>query len=84
MWHAVTDLAKRHGLRMEGTADDWWPSSEPLYRYLGQAAAEWWVAEAPPSQSLIGYARSIEREGHLELTEFFVLPHVCPAKPLPA
>jgi hypothetical protein len=23
MWHAITDLAIRHGMPMEGTADDW-------------------------------------------------------------
>src|SRR5918999_795832 len=74
MWHAITDLASRHGMPMEGTADDWWASSEPQFRYLARSAAEWWVAEVPGSGSLLGYARSIERGGHFELTEFFVLP----------
>jgi GNAT superfamily N-acetyltransferase len=74
MWHAITDLAIRHGMPMEGTADAWWPSSEPQFRYLARSAAEWWVAEVPGSGSLLGYARSIERGGLFELTEFFVLP----------
>lgn len=74
MWHAITDLATRHGTPMEGSADDWWPSSEPQFRYLSRSAAEWWVAEDPSSGSLLGYARSIERGGLFELTEFFVLP----------
>ena len=69
MWHAITDLASRHGMPMEGTADDWWTSSEPQFRYLARSAAEWWVAEVPGSGSLLGYARSIERGGHFELTE---------------
>jgi GNAT superfamily N-acetyltransferase len=74
MWHAITDLARRHGMPMEGTADDWWRSSEPQFRYLSHAAAEWWVAEESTTGSIVGYARSIERGGLLELTEFFVHP----------
>jgi GNAT superfamily N-acetyltransferase len=74
MWHAVTDLARRHGMPMEGTAADWWHPWEPQFRYLSRAAAEWWVAEDGAGGPLVGYARSIEREGMLELTEFFVHP----------
>jgi GNAT superfamily N-acetyltransferase len=74
LWHAITDLATRRGMPLEGTADDWWPSSEPQFDYLSTSAAEWWVAEDPGSGSIIGYARSIERGGLFELTEFFVLP----------
>jgi GNAT superfamily N-acetyltransferase len=74
MWHSVTDLAIRRGMPMEGTADDWWPSSEPQFQYLARSSAEWWLAEDPGSGSLLGYARSIERGGLFELTEFFVLP----------
>jgi hypothetical protein len=74
MWHAITDLGMRQGMPTDGTAEDWWPSSEPQFRYLSRAAAEWWVAEDPGSRSLLGYARSIERGGLFELTEFFVLP----------
>jgi GNAT superfamily N-acetyltransferase len=74
MWHAITDLAVRHGVPLEGTADDWWPSSAPQFRYLSRSAAEWWVAEDPGSRALLGYARSMERGGLFELTEFFVLP----------
>jgi GNAT superfamily N-acetyltransferase len=74
MWHAITDLARRRGMPMEGTADDWWPSSEPQFRYLSHAAAEWWVAEDSATGSIVGYARSIKRDGLVELTEFFVHP----------
>lgn len=73
LWHAVTDLASRHGAPLEGTADDWWAGSEPQFRYLARAAAEWWVAQATDGE-LIGYGRSIERGGLFELTEFFVRP----------
>jgi GNAT superfamily N-acetyltransferase len=74
MWHAITDLARRHGAPMEGSADDWWPASEPQFTYLSHAAAEWWVAEEAANGAVVGYARSIERGGLLELTEFFVHP----------
>jgi GNAT superfamily N-acetyltransferase len=74
MWHAITDLSRRHGIPLEGSADDWWQSSEPQFTYLSRAAAEWWVAEETASGSVVGYARSLERGGLLELTEFFVHP----------
>jgi GNAT superfamily N-acetyltransferase len=74
LWRAITDLATRQGTPLEGTADDWWPSFEPLSGFLSRSYAEWWVAEGSDSRTLIGYARSIERGGLFELTEFFVLP----------
>jgi GNAT superfamily N-acetyltransferase len=74
MWVSVTDLGRRQGTPLEGTAADWWRSSEPLNRQLAQIAAEWWVAEETHSGRLVGFARSIERDGLLELTEFFVRP----------
>ena len=74
MWLSVTDLGRRQGTPLEGSATDWWPSSEPLHRQLAQIAAEWWVAEETGSGRLVGFARSIERDGLLELTEFFVRP----------
>lgn len=74
MWESVTDLGRRQGSPLEGTADDWWRSSEPLHRLLAQIATEWWVAEETDSGRLVGFARSIERDGLQELTEFFVRP----------
>jgi GNAT superfamily N-acetyltransferase len=74
MWLSVTDLGRRQGTPLEGSATDWWPSSEPLHRQLAHIAAEWWVAEETGSGRLVGFARSIERDGLLELTEFFVRP----------
>jgi GNAT superfamily N-acetyltransferase len=74
MWASVTDFGARHGTPLHGTAADWWTSGEPLQRFLASHAAEWWVAEEPHGGTLVGYARSIERGGLFELTEFFVLP----------
>jgi GNAT superfamily N-acetyltransferase len=73
MWHAITDLAQRRGMPMAGTADDWWSGSEREFTYLARTAAEWWIAEDGVTH-VIGYARSIERGGLFELTEFFVHP----------
>ena len=74
MWSSVTDFAVRQGMPLEGTAADWWRSSEALIRLLVEEATEWWVAELPASGEIVGFARSIERDGLVELTEFFVRP----------
>jgi len=72
MWASVTDFAARRGMPLEGTAEVWWASGGAMQSLLAKHAAEWWVAE--DGGEIIGYARSIEREGLLELTEFFVVP----------
>jgi GNAT superfamily N-acetyltransferase len=74
MWTSVTDFAARQGMPLEGTAAEWWRSNEPLQRLVAEVATEWWVAELPSQGRLVGFARSIEREGLIELAEFFVLP----------
>lgn len=72
MWASVTDLGARRGTPLAGSAAEWWSSGESLQRFLATQAAEWWVAEE--DSRIVGYARSIERDGLFELTEFFVLP----------
>ena len=72
MWTAVTDLGARRGTPLIGSAAEWWASGESLQRFLADRAAEWWVAEE--DSRIVGYGRSIERDGLFELTEFFVLP----------
>jgi GNAT superfamily N-acetyltransferase len=74
MWASITDFGARNGTPLQGTADEWWASGEPLQRFLAEHAAEWWIAEDPGTGDLVGYARSIERGGLFELTEFFVVP----------
>jgi GNAT superfamily N-acetyltransferase len=74
MWTSIVDLGVRHGTPQSGSVEDWWAAGESLQRFLGESAAEWWVAEHPESGAVVGYARSIERGGLLELAEFFVLP----------
>ncbi len=51
--------------------DDYFRQQQDLYLHLEDHAAEDWVAEND-LQELIGWARSIERDNHLELTHFFV------------
>jgi GNAT superfamily N-acetyltransferase len=72
MWTSVTDLGTRRGTPLVGTAAEWWASGQSLQRFLADRAAEWWVAEQ--DSRIVGFGRSIEREGLFELTEFFVLP----------
>lgn len=49
-----------------------WGKRKFLFDYLAETAAQFWVAEQ--DGEIIGYARSIEHDGLIDLTEFFVLP----------
>jgi GNAT superfamily N-acetyltransferase len=71
---SVVDLASRLGTPWDPDPEEMWPRLEPLMRLLADHAAEWWVAEDSVSGEMVGYARSIERGGLFELSEFFVLP----------
>jgi ribosomal protein S18 acetylase RimI-like enzyme len=71
---ALADLSGRLGVQADMTAGEpeaWW-LRRPLFEHLARTAAQFWVAEV--DGDVIGYARSIERDGVLELTEFFVRP----------
>lgn len=69
---AVMDLTRRQGTPWEPNLDELWPRMEPLYRRLEDHAAEWWIATNGDGGPPIGYARSVERGGLFELSEFFV------------
>lgn len=73
-WASVGDLATRLGQSWEGSAAETWPRFTSLYAHLEAVAAEWWVATDGEGGAIIGYARSIQRGGLFELTEFFVHP----------
>lgn len=49
-----------------------WQRRKFLFDFLAENAAQFWVAEQ--DGKIIGYARSIEHDGLMDLTEFFVLP----------
>ncbi len=78
--HSLVDYLRRTG-QIDDTAD--WISPEaieqnramrtPWIEHLAATAAEDWVAEGPDG-TIIGWAQSIERDGMLELTMFFVDP----------
>ena len=50
-----------------------WERRKPVFDFLALDCAHFWLAEL--DGKIIGYARSIEHGGLLELTEFFVLPN---------
>jgi GNAT superfamily N-acetyltransferase len=70
---AMRDLTARQGQPWDPDPAALWPRMQPLLEHLAEHAAEWWIAEDPDGHP-IGYARSMERGGLFELSEFFVLP----------
>jgi GNAT superfamily N-acetyltransferase len=70
---AVTDLASRLGTPWEPDREELWTRLAPLYQLLADNSAEWWLAEDGEGV-VIGNARSVERGGLFELSEFFVRP----------
>lgn len=71
---SAADLTVRQGTPWDPNAADLWLRLEPMFSLLAEHAAEWWVAEDAASGELAGYARSVERGGLFELSEFFVRP----------
>lgn len=75
---SLADLGRRIGLQGPFSADDpvalarMWEERRSLYSHLAATAEHFFVAER--AGQLIGFARSILRDGVRELTEFFVLP----------
>lgn len=49
-----------------------WEKRKPLFDFLADHASQFWLAER--DGEVLGYARTIEHDGHQELTEFFVAP----------
>jgi GNAT superfamily N-acetyltransferase len=79
-WLAIDDLIKRLGIEEpsdENIEDEtllapYWGRRKPLFEHLARSSDEYWVAER--EGKIVGYARSILRDGVRELTEFFVHP----------
>ena len=57
----------------ENDIDEYFRQQQNLYVHLEQTASEDWVA-VTGTGDLVGWARSIERDNHLQLTHFFVDP----------
>lgn len=71
---ALKDLFVRQGYEWKLEPEAFWQVMEPLVSHVAGHAAEWWVAEDRSDGTLIGYARSVERDGLFELSELFVRP----------
>jgi GNAT superfamily N-acetyltransferase len=71
---AMKDLYLRQGYEWKLEPETFWKVLEPFLTHLAEHAAEWWIAEDRADGKLIGYARSVERDGLFELSELFVRP----------
>ena len=71
---AIIDLSRRQGTPWEPDPEELWTRVEPMFSMLARHAVEWWVAE-DAGGTVVGYARSLERGGLFELSEFFVTPN---------
>jgi GNAT superfamily N-acetyltransferase len=72
---AINDLLTRTGADRSELLDigERWPRWQSFFEHVGATAAEFWVAEDGQGQ-LVGYGRSVDRDGSFELTEMFVRP----------
>lgn len=77
-YEAVEDLCRRLGVNGFSAASDpadlnaIWNPRRPLFEHLAGSTERTWLAEE--EGEIFGYARSIERDGVLQLTEYFVRP----------
>ncbi len=75
---AILDLSRRVGSSVLAGGQDpaslqrLWEWRRPLLEHLAATADRFWIAEA--DGKVVGYARSILRDGLRQLSEFFVLP----------
>ncbi len=75
---ALEDFSRRNGVQAITGANDpetrkkLWEIRRPFWEHLSSTSDNYWIAEL--GGDAVGYARSILREDHRELTEFFVLP----------
>jgi len=71
---SVWDYMLQNGIATEDDSydlDEYFQQQKDLYIHLEKNADEDWVA-VDSREKLVGWARSIERDNHLELTHFFV------------
>lgn len=75
---SLEDFSQRSGVQAITGANDpetrkkLWDVRRPFWEHLSRTCDQYWIAEN--DGEAIGYARSILRGDHRELTEFFVLP----------
>jgi GNAT superfamily N-acetyltransferase len=73
LWDFMRRIGYRPADQPDPDPDAQWPVYRDLFDHLAATYAEWWIAEDAAGRP-VGYARSTERDGLLELTEFFVAP----------
>ncbi|MDQ2673946.1 MAG: GNAT family N-acetyltransferase [Chloroflexota bacterium] len=71
---SVHDLTVRQNVAWERDPEELWSRLGYLLDRLAAHHAEWWIAEDAATGDTLGYARSVERQGLFELSEFFVHP----------
>lgn len=71
---AISDLFARQNQPFPVEPDAFWHVLQPYLSHLAAHAAEWWVVEDTSDGSLVGHARSVDRDGLFELSELFVKP----------
>lgn len=71
---AITDLTARMNMPWRPDPGELWTRLGSTFEYLSGHAAEWWLAEQTAHGRVVGYARSVQRGGLFELSEFFVDP----------
>jgi GNAT superfamily N-acetyltransferase len=71
---SARDLTARLNVSWDPEPEAQWAKMRYLLDHLAAHAAEWWIAEDPATRETLGYARSVERDGLFELSEFFVHP----------
>lgn len=75
---SIMDLSERMnvmaitGGRDPQVIETLWQRRKSMFDFLAQDAAQFWVAEE--NGKVVAYARSIEHDGVMDLTEFFVSP----------
>ncbi len=75
---SLMDFSERMGVQAITGGNDpqkmqeLWESRRPFWEHLSRTSDNYWIADM--DGEAIGYARSILRGDHRELTEFFVLP----------
>jgi hypothetical protein len=77
-YRSLADLDFRQGRNQSVEPDPTeqtqsWETFQSLFEHLAESAEHYWLAE--DESQVIGYARSINRHGVRELTDFFVLPY---------
>ncbi|HET9417213.1 MAG TPA: GNAT family N-acetyltransferase [Candidatus Limnocylindria bacterium] len=71
---SARDLTARQNVAWDPEPESHWAKMRYLLDHLAAHHAEWWIAEDPATGDALGYARSVERSGLFELSEFFVHP----------